>query len=110
MLRENWSSTMISASRPGALRRQAESSQRAAARCTAPKRASIMRSNSSDLRHQAAGSISSNQKARMVSGEVCRASMRAMIRASRALLLQVLVVDRLEAPGLLQVRQAGVEV
>src|SRR5690348_7276582 len=61
-LRENWSSTMISASLPSGVARHEASSPRAAAACVSPKRARIWASNAMSFSNSCSGVASSNQK------------------------------------------------
>ncbi len=61
-LRENWSSTKISAKRPSGVARQANNSHRAAASSVAPKRVRMASSKAASLAKWCLGVSSVNQK------------------------------------------------
>ncbi len=69
-LRENWSSTMTSASRPSGVARHAHSSPCAALACRAPKRSRISASKASSRAKRRVGGVSSNQKCSTFSGDM----------------------------------------
>jgi len=66
MLRENWSSTMISASRPSGVPRQSASSPAMAACRVAPKRRPICASSAASFMKRCLGCSSANQKSSTV--------------------------------------------
>lgn len=69
-LRENWSSTTISASRPGVLARQPDSSPRAAASKVRAKRRAMAASSAASLAKCCAALSSSNQNCSTAVGSV----------------------------------------
>src|SRR5574343_69861 len=66
MFLENWSRTMISAKRPEVFSRHSSSPSSAALACMAPNRFEINWSNVGSTFHHCLGSISSNQKFKML--------------------------------------------